>query len=114
MGDEKKSGINKREHYRVVYPVKARPVLRIGEDEFRVIDLSSKGIRFLNHVGRKMEVGSIVDGTITFHNNASEALWGEVLRISGDEVVIYLRSEVSFAKMIEEERKLRTEYKHLT
>ncbi len=30
-----------------------------------------------------------------------------------DEVVVYLRNEISFAKIIEEERKLRTEYKHL-
>ena len=34
------------QHYRIPYPLAERPAFRIGRSEFRVVDLSEKGIRF--------------------------------------------------------------------
>jgi hypothetical protein len=106
-------GVNSREFYRVDYPEKERPSLKIGEDELPVIDISEKGGKFLNNKGVKIDPGATVGGTITFHNGEAIAVEGEVLRAFNDQVVICFTKGIPFAIIINEQRYLREKYWHL-
>jgi hypothetical protein len=108
-------GVNSREFYRVTYPEKERPSLKIGEDELTVIDISEKGGKFLNDKDVKIDPDATIDGTITFHNGETISVEGTVLRAFNDQVVIcFTKTQgIPFSVILKEQRYLRENYKHL-
>ncbi len=106
-------GVNSREFYRVEYPEQERPLIKINEDELEVIDISEKGGKFLNDKGVKLDPGSMVEGTITFHNGEAITVMGKVLRAFSDQVVICFTKGVPFGAILNEQRYLKENYKHL-
>ncbi len=113
MADNTFKGVNSRQYYRVTYPEKERPILKIGDYELAVMDISEKGGKFLNDVGIKADPGSRITGTITFHDGEEVTVIGDVLREFYDQVIICFTKGIPFSTMIKEQRYLRGRYKHL-
>ena len=113
MADQGFKGINSRQYYRVTYPEKERPWIKIDGELLHVMDISEKGGKFLNVPGIKVDPGSMVTGTITFHDGETVTVVGEVLREFYDQVIICFTKGVPFSIMVKEQRYLREKYKHL-
>ena len=113
MADKEFKGINSRQYYRVTYPEKERPWIKIDGDLLQVMDISEKGGKFLNAVGIKVDPGSRITGTITFHDGETITVTGDVLREFYDQIIICFTKGIPFSTMIKEQRYLREKYKHL-
>lgn len=100
------SGTQKREFFRVEYPIKYRPKLVIAEDEneYDVVDISERGVKFLSKGGEGFEDN--VEGTITFHDGESLDVVGKVLRRANNKVVLSLVQKIPFRRIIKEQRYL--------
>ena len=68
----------KRKHERLVYPSTKRPLIKIGEHEFEIIDISEGGVKFLND--KQIELGRIIQGTAELLNGKTITVNGEVSR----------------------------------
>ena len=113
MAAKEFKGVNSRQYYRLTYPEKERPWLKIDDELLRVMDLSEKGGKFLNDTGIKIDPGSRITGAITFHDGETITVIGDVLREFYDQVVICFTKGIPFSTMIKEQRYLRERYKHL-
>jgi len=67
----------RRRCYRVTSPDAARCRLRIGERSFEVVDISRRGIRFLNP--DKIKLSEWIGASITLHDGSSLAIEGKVI-----------------------------------
>ena len=105
-----KSFIQKRKYYRLKYPHKARPVMRIKDELFHVSEVSEKGVRLMMRNIIPVYRGFSMAGTLRLHGNNSVAISGAVLRQEGDEVVVQLSQGPSFNYMVSEQRHIRNKY----
>jgi len=96
----------RRAHFRIVYPSKARPSLTIGEESFPVVDLCERGIRFMRKDNTSFEVGQLLKATITFAHKRTMELVGEILRVQGNETVVFLATRIPHGFILEEQRYL--------
>ncbi|HEX5386278.1 MAG TPA: hypothetical protein VFW66_06250 [Gemmatimonadales bacterium] len=78
-----------RMHVRLRYPDDARPRLILDDDEFEVVDLSERGVRYRQGRGPAPAVGRKLEGILCLAR-------GETLPIRGS-VVRVLRSEAGAA-----------------
>jgi len=74
MKNKKYKGPERRKSLRVTYAPDKRPVLKVGENEFEVADISEMGLRFFND--RKIEFRHRVRGTV-------KLLCGESIDVEG-------------------------------
>jgi len=95
---------NRREHYRIIYPVSCRPKLAINNIQYEVIDISEKGIRFLHEDMCTLQPGSETRIRITFHNGESLEIKCRVLRFDGTAAVLSLLEGIPFEIIIGEQR----------
>ena len=105
MADE---NVQKRQHYRIVYPNPARPLLVNGKDIYNVIDLSEGGVCFEVPKKAKFEkkVGDEFRGSITFHDKITVIIQAKVLRSNGDRVVLVLAPPLPLTRIMLEQRYL--------
>lgn len=78
----------KREYYRVEYPMNDRPALLSRDDEFEIIDISEGGLKFKKDSNTDFSVGDVLGGTIKFSDNYFFKCMGKVVRIDDDNVAI--------------------------
>jgi len=72
-----KSGSHERRKFvRLGYPSTKRPVLKFGEHEIEVMDISENGIRLLND--KKIDLGQSIHGEIVLLSGRSMRVDGEV------------------------------------
>lgn len=99
-----------REHYRLRYPVPARPRLAVGAREFAVTELSEGGCRVL----WEPDWGScfITPSPVVFrfHDGTRVNTLATHLRIETDEVVLSLEPPVSLKVLMAEQRRLLKEF----
>lgn len=104
---------NARSHYRVVYPLAARPRLRefgLGV-EHAVLDCSEKGLRYSSARPPLPPVGSEVEGTIEFPDGEEQRIAGIVVRTFNGEVALHLASRpIPFTRIIQQQRFLRQKF----
>ena len=93
-----------RAYYRVVYPLTARPVFRMGDVTAIVVDLSEAGFRILIPKGWVPRVGDPVVGRIRLVSGGEHEVEGEILRISPPQVAGKLIQGIPFGDMMEEQR----------
>ena len=86
----------KRKYFRVHYPPGDRPKLVLVGNEFEVIDLSERGMRFY--------LGTKIHGVITFHNGESVPIEGKIIRIQNGEVAVHLSQCIPSDRIIEEQK----------
>lgn len=104
---------NAREHYRVVYPVAARPVFREfgAPADHPVADCSERGVRYLSGESRTPPVGSVVEGTIVFPDGSEVRVGGVVVRTWQAEVALHLTGQpIPFTTIIQQQRYLRQNF----
>jgi hypothetical protein len=112
-------GENSRKYFRIVYPINDRPVISVGEEEFVVVDLSEKGVKFFRNGNgptgdeKVFEKGLSVRATLTLNNGEPVEVEGSIIRVTGEEVVLNLKKGVSFSRIIREQWYLIGKYKHL-
>jgi hypothetical protein len=78
MKNKKYEGPERRKSIRVTYPLDKRPVLKVGENEFEVADISEMGLRFFND--RKIEFQHRVCGTVKLLCGESVDVEGMIVR----------------------------------
>jgi hypothetical protein len=104
---------NARAHYRVVYPVAARPLLRefgMGA-EHTVLDCSEKGVRYKVARLPAPPVGTEVEGTIQFPDGEEQRVGGVVVRTYEGEVALHLTGRpIPFTRIIQQQRFLRQKF----
>jgi len=103
-------GKNKRELYRISYPVNDRPTLKFQGNEFEVTNISEKGIRFICKQCSEFKIDVEVKCIITFHDNESYALDGKILHIYKSAVVMNFTRDIPFERIIKEQRYILTSY----
>ena len=96
MESKKYGGPERRKNSRVTYKPDKRPILKIGEDEFEVADISEMGVKFFN-VG-KIELRHPVRGTVTLLCGESIDVVGMIVREHG--VDIYMNNNIPIPKNI--------------
>ncbi|KLN64822.1 MULTISPECIES: PilZ domain-containing protein [Vibrio] len=104
------SFIQKRQFYRLRYPKRARPFVRLGEDLFQVTEVSEGGIRMVVSNANNMYRGLEIKGMLNLNDQSRVEIEGAVLRFDRDEVVVQLRKGPTFKIMVDEQRKIRNKY----
>ena len=94
----------KRQYYRLKYPKRARPVMRIKDELFHVSEVSEKGVRLIMQNVIPVYRGFSMAGTLRLHDNNSVDISGAVLRQEGDEVIVQLSQGPSFKDMVSEQK----------
>ncbi|WGV99266.1 PilZ domain-containing protein [Vibrio sp. YMD68] len=100
----------KRQYYRLKYPKRARPIIRIHERLFHVSEVSEKGIRFVIDDPLAVHHGLDLSGVLNLHDDSEIRIEGEVLRLDKNEVIILLSKGPSFKDMVREQRHIRQKY----
>ena len=84
------AGTEKRKHPRKIYPEDQRPLLKIGIQEFEVVDISKEGIRFIND--KTLHSKGWINGTVVFPDLKSVDIDGIVVRQKDGDMGIHLVS----------------------
>jgi PilZ domain len=96
MKNKKYKGPERRKSVRVTYAPDRKPVLKVGENEFEVADISEMGLRFFND--RKIEFGHWVRGTVKFLCGESIEVEGMIVRKKRSD--IYMNVNIPIPKNI--------------
>ena len=88
MGENKYPGPDRRKYFRIEYPPEARPLLTIGKKTFPVMDISEKGIRFLND--KQAKFADWVKGVLTFHDGDALEFEGKIVWERGGELGVQI------------------------
>jgi hypothetical protein len=78
----------RRNYLRREYKSKERPTLKIGKIEFEVIDISERGLKFINK--KKINLKGWVSGTLTLSNSRSIEIDGIIIRKKNSEIGMHL------------------------
>jgi len=100
----------KRQFFRLEYPPLDRPKLLLMGRSYEVMDLSENGIRFAATDPINFPVNSALIGSIVFHDGTTAPVTGLVLRVQPHQVIAELRTGVSLAVMMNEQRRLIQKY----
>ena len=93
----------RREHFRVTYPLKYRPTVLLGGKAYGVIDISERGIRFGGARSGAFVVGQPVDCTIRFVDGDVLDLHGKIVRVAGATAAIHLTDSIPLKKVRSED-----------
>ncbi|MDE1254896.1 PilZ domain-containing protein [Vibrio aestuarianus] len=105
-----KDFIQKRQYYRLKYPKRARPVVKIDDELFHVSEISVQGIRIEMPRATALYQGLSMSGTVHMRSDSSIKISGKVLRFQQNEVVVQLTNGPGFKHMVEEQRYIRQKY----
>jgi len=100
----------RRQYYRLAYPLEAAPGLMVAGHKYPVMDISERGIRFKSDFTRFFDTGEIVRATLLFPEGESMEVTGFVLRLRKDEVVILLIKWIPYQKIQAEQISLRQRF----
>ncbi len=101
MGDE-----NKRNFFRVFYPLGVMPTIAIRGWEYSVREFSEQGINVASTDRWEFRVGDGISGELVFTNGESEQVMGKIIRISHDSFVIGMVQGITQKRVVSEQRKL--------
>jgi len=102
--------IQRRQYYRLKYPKKARPVIRIEDHQFHVCESSEKGLRVVMNNIANLYRGLRLSGTVRLNGNQEVEIEGAILRFDDNEVIVKLDKGLSFRDMVSEQRHIRQKY----
>jgi hypothetical protein len=102
---EKLSYEKMRQYFRIQYPLYYRPKVRIlGEDyESDVMELSERGVRFRYKGSSQLSTGAELHVNITFYDDESFQLKGELLRIEKKDVILRFSGSISLNRIMKEQ-----------
>jgi hypothetical protein len=87
-----------RKHVRLRYPEDKRPSLILEDDALDVVDLSERGLRYVQDHGPEPKIGASIEGILRLVRGETLPVRGKVVRVShlsgpaqsGVEVAAYL------------------------
>jgi len=85
---ENYAGIEKRAHNRMVFEPDHRPTIRIGPQEFKVIDISERGLRFVND--KAVAQRGWVNGTLAIPGKPVMDVDGVIVRREDGDMGLHL------------------------
>jgi hypothetical protein len=100
---------SRREYFRLPYPVSTGAVLTVGDANYKVDEVSERGLRIVTGVGR-FPVNSRVEGTLVLTAGLRCMVSGRVLRVDDDKFVLLLDKGPSCHDVIREQRHLAKTY----
>jgi hypothetical protein len=94
---------SRREFFRLPYPITSGATLLVDGANYRVGEVSERGLRIVSGVGR-FPVDAVVQGTLTLTTGVSRPVSGTVLRVDDDCFVLKLQRGPSSYDVIREQR----------
>jgi hypothetical protein len=103
----------KRDHYRLEYPVSDRPSVLINGQQYEIVDVSEQGMKFKCENKITPDQDAPFKATVFFKDGKSFDVSGTILRYNPDQdhCVVLLSKGIPLAKMIEEQLILIRKYK---
>lgn len=95
-------GPERRRYFRLTYPPGGRPAFKVRNYDLEVLEVSEKGLRFVND--KDVKLAEWVRGTITFHDGDMSELEGRIVRKDGDEIALNLITPIPFPRILKEQR----------
>ncbi len=92
-----------RQHFRIQYPEKLRPVFDTGRQRFDVLDVSEGGLRLALPAGGPVE-GDELAGSVAFRRGETLPVRGVVVRVGADHVALRLDVGIPYRTVLEEQR----------
>jgi len=96
----------KRDHFRIVFPLGQRPCLAAGLAEWDVIDLSENGAKIAVNCGSSLSDRELFPATIRFHDGAAVAVTASVQRCENEQIVLQFAEPLSYSLIMAEQRRL--------
>jgi hypothetical protein len=105
MVETKYGGRERRRFFRLEYPADDRPILRIGKNTFEVVDISERGIRFLNK--RNVQFSDWVKGIVSFRDGVTMDFEGKIVWESGGKLGVHIIiTPIPAERILQEQRRL--------
>ena len=89
----------KREYFRVEFPLTYRPLLTVDVDHYEIEDVSEYGMRFNAGDDRSFSLNDLIMGTIVFPDGKNFELSGQVARIDEAYVSLQLAEPLPLSKI---------------
>lgn len=89
MDNPKKTNIERRQFFRVVYTDKYHPTLSIRNVDYEVLDISETGIRFKIKHNVKLP-GDLFQANVRLHNDDTIGVTGRIIRITGEQAAMLM------------------------
>jgi len=96
---------SRREYFRLPYPITSGAVLEVSGANYKVSEISEKGLRIVCGTG-SFEVDAPIEGTLTLTMGARCPVAGTVLRIDGKDYIVRLDRGPSSQDVMREQRHL--------
>ena len=93
----------RREYFRLPYPITSGATLDIAGANYKVGEISERGLRVVSGVGR-FPVDARIEGTFTFAMGTRCAVRGTVLRIDEDSFIVRLERALTSQDILREQR----------
>jgi hypothetical protein len=94
---------SRREFFRLPYPITSGAILAVGDTNYKVAEVSERGLRVVTGVGQ-YPVDAHIEGTLTLTMGVRCQVSGTVLRIDGDAFVVKLERGPTTRDVIREQR----------
>jgi hypothetical protein len=107
------TSINKREFYRLRYPIMDRPKLELNGQQFEVTEIAERSLQFVRIVNLTLPLGQEVSGTVTFHDRQTVNIVGKFGRIRHNEGVVVELEGVDLSRMFKEQFYLNAKFPRL-
>lgn len=102
--------VQRRAHFRLLYPEHERPKIDANGHQHEVIEIAEGGIRIVVNRSEAMQLGEPFGGEIFFHDEKSEKVAGEVLRLDTSLAVIKLTTGLSLHRVMVEQTYIQKKY----
>lgn len=100
----------KRQFFRIEYPIDERPSLIVGDDTYEVLDTSERGMRLAPI--HAQAVPAALKGILRFRDGSECQVAGSVARQAPDgSLVVKLTLGISLAQIMKEQRRLIQRYR---
>jgi len=103
----------RREYFRLEYPVFFRPRLLFNNKKFDVLDVSEFGMRFHTEDTNSFMLGKKLGANLIFKDDDMHSCDGKIIRLNTSEVVINLTTPIPLHKIRSEHLYLIQNAKHM-
>jgi len=93
----------RRRHYRVSYPAAVQPMLITDDQQFQVVEVAERGIKFVIAATDRSKLGPVVHGRVRFRNGRVLPVNGAILRMESELAVLELDRSIPIKIIREEE-----------
>jgi len=96
----------KRDHFRIVFPLGQRPCLVADLAEWDIVDLSENGAKIAVNCRTSLCSREKFAATIRFHDGTAAEVTASVQRQENEQVVLQFAEEVPYSLIMAEQRRL--------